>query len=171
MMKTNMKFFAAAAVMTLAMGAQGAWAATTASASATATVIAPIAIDKTTNLVFGKFSADDAGTVVIANGGGRTKTGGVVLATGITASAASYSISGEGTQTFSITLPSTATLTHTDTTTTMTAGSFTASLPTDGTAALVDGAATLNVGATLTVDAAQKAGAYTGSFDVIVAYN
>lgn len=148
----------------------------TATAGIEATVLTPIAITKTGDLNFGSFAADadQAGTVVIATGGGRSFTGGASsVTTGLgTVTAASFDVTGEGTATFSITLPSSAvTLTHTDNATTMSVGTF-ESDP-SGTGALVAGAKTVNVGATLTVAAGQAAGVYANAsgLPVTVAYN
>lgn len=148
----------------------------TATAGINATVLTPIAITKTADLNFGSFAADanEAGTVVIAAAGTRTFTGGAsAVSTGTgTVAAASFNVTGEGAATFSITLPSSAvTLTHTDTITTMSAGTF-VSNP-SGTGALVAGAKTVTVGATLTVAAAQLSGVYANAsgLPVTVAYN
>lgn len=148
----------------------------TATAAINATVLTPIAISKTADLNFGSFAADTetAGTVVIAAAGTRTFTGGAsAVSTGTgTVAAASFNVTGEGTASFSVTLPSSAvTLTHTNTTTTMSVGTF-VSNP-SGTGALVAGAKTVTVGATLTVAAAQLAGVYANAsgLPVTVAYN
>lgn len=149
----------------------------TATASIGATVVQPIAITKTADLNFGNFAADDAtsGTVVISTAGARSFTGG---ATGVSAgtgtvSAASFTVTGEGTSTFSITLPSSAvTLTHaTDATKTMSVSTFTSNPSATG--ALTAGSATVTVGATLSVAAAQTTGVYSNStgLPVTVAYN
>ncbi|MGK2908594.1 MAG: DUF4402 domain-containing protein [Sphingobium sp.] len=148
----------------------------TATAEVNATVLTPIAISKTADLNFGSFAADssETGTVVIATGGTRTFTGGTsAVSTGVgTVSAASFSVTGEGAATFSITLPSSAvTLTHTNATDTMSVATF-VSDP-SGTGALVAGAKTVNVGATLSVAASQLAGTYANAtgLPVTVAYN
>ncbi len=105
--------------------------------------------------------------------GGTSTTGGVTLpATAGTVSAASFTVSGEGTYTYAITLPATDyTITHTIDASTMAVNTFT-STPT-GTGALTAGSQTLDVGATLNVDAGQSAGTYTNAtgFDVTVNYN
>lgn len=154
--------------------------ASAADASATAgiqaTVVTPIAISKSADLNFGKFAADadTTGTVVISTAGARSFTGGassVSSGTG-TVAAASFSVTGDTTSTFSITLPSTAvTLTHATTTDTMSVSTFVSDPASPG--ALSAGAATVKVGATLSVKAGQPAGTYANAsgLPVTVAYN
>jgi hypothetical protein len=143
-------------------------AQSTASASATATVVTPIAITKNTDMNFGNLS-------VLAPAGTRVSTSGVTLpATAGTVAAAAFTVTGSGTYTYAITLPSTAvTLTHSGGvgSGTMTATAFT-STP-SGTGALVAGTQNITVGATLNVGAAQAAGVYQTltAFDVTVNYN
>jgi hypothetical protein len=147
----------------------------TATAGIEATVVAPIAITKSADLNFGSFAADNttAGTVVVATGGARTFTGGAsAVSNGAgTVTAASFDVTGEGASTFSITLPGTVTLTHTNTTDTMSVGTFASNPATTGT--LTTGAATVAVGATLTVAAGQASGVYANlsGLPVTVAYN
>jgi hypothetical protein len=149
------------------------FAQVTASATATATIITPIAISKTTDMNFGNVAVSPtvAGTVILAPAGTRTTSGGVTLpaVTG-TVAAAVFAVTGSGTSTYAITLPSTD-YTITSGGNTMIVNTFT-STP-SGTGALTAGAQTLNVGATLNVSAAQAAGTYTNAtgFDVIVNYN
>lgn len=148
----------------------------TGSAIATGTIVTPISIVKVDDMNFGNVavSAATAGTVVMTPEGGTSTTGGVTLpATAGTVSAASFTVSGEGTYTYAITLPTTDyTVTHTTIpASTMAVNAFT-STPT-GTGALTAGSQTLNVGATLNVDAGETAGTYTNAtgFDVTVNYN
>lgn len=148
----------------------------TATAGVEATILTPIAISKTADLNFGSFAADsnETGTVVIATGGGRTFTGGAsAVGTGAgTVAAASFDVTGEGTATFSIALPSSSvTLTRATGTETMSVGTFVSDPA--GTGTLSGGAATVNVGATLSVAAGQVAGTYSNAtgLPVTVAYN
>ena len=147
----------------------------TASATGTGEIVAPLAIAKTVDMVFGNVSAGaSGGTVVLAPDGSRTRTGTVQLAANTTGSptAASFNVTGEGVYTYSITLPSgDYTLTRSGESETMLVTTFT-STPSE-TGALTGGAQTLLVGATLNVSAAQVAGTYTNAtgFDVTIAYN
>lgn len=149
------------------------FAQATASATASATVITPIAIAKTVDMNFGNVAvqAGTGGTVVLTPAGVRTVTGGVTLpsVTG-TVTAASFTVTGSGTSTYSITLPGAAT-TLSSGINTMTCNTFT-STPTP-TGALTGGTQTLTVGATLNVAAAQAPGTYLSGtpFDVTVNYN
>ena len=149
-------------------------AQSTASASATATIVTPISITKNVDMNFGNIAVTSSGgTVILAAAGTRTKTGGITLpvVTG-TVTAAQFTVTGEGTYTYDITLPSSAvTLTKSGGGATMDATSFTHSA--GGSPALTAGSQVFNVGATLTVAAAQAAGAYTTgtAFNVAVNYN
>lgn len=145
--------------------------AATASANATATVVTPIGISKSADLLFGKFVANNGGTVVMATNGTRTATGGVVLFNqSSTSNAASFAVTGEGSYTYAITLPGDGTVNLSDGAShSMALNSF-VSNP-SGTGTLTSGAQTLLVGSTLTVSNAQAPGSYTGSFNVSVDYN
>ena len=146
-----------------------------ATATATATIITPIAITNALDMNFGNLTvqAETSGTVVIAPTGTRTKTAGVNLpSTTGTFTAASFTIGGEGIYTYTITIPSTDyTITDLTSAASMIVNTFT-STP-SGTGILADGAQTLNVGATLNVSAAQAPGVYTNTtgFEVTVNYN
>lgn len=169
-------WFSSGALVLMAAPSMAFAADATATAGVNATVLAPIAISKTADLNFGSFAADsnETGTVALATAGTRTFTGGAsAVSTGAgTVTAASFSVTGEGAATFSITLPSSAvTLTRATGTETMSVATF-VSDP-SGTGALVAGAKTVNVGATLSVGAAQVAGTYANAsgLPVTVAYN
>jgi hypothetical protein len=151
------------------------FAQATATATATATIIAPITIANAVDMNFGNLAiqAGTAGTVVIAPAGTRTRTAGVTLpSTTGTFTQASFTVGGEGVYTYTITLPSTNyTITDPVSTATMIVNTFT--ITPSGTGTLTAGAQTLNVGATLNVEAAQTPGVYTNAtgFDVTVNYN
>lgn len=171
-----------ALVLLAAAGPQFAQAADTASASATAEVLQPIAVVKGADLVFGNLVAGN-GDVTVATDGARTKTGGTVLPTGgSAATAARFDVSGTGNNGFSID--------YTGSDSVLTSGSDTMAIdwitevaatqtPTGKTDATTDatsgtltsGAAYIYVGGKLTVDANQPAGTYTGTVQVTLAYN
>ncbi|MFZ2950013.1 MAG: DUF4402 domain-containing protein [Desulfuromonadaceae bacterium] len=148
----------------------------TASVTTNATVIAPIAISQTTSLEFGTVVKGTAGTVVIATDGTRTDSV-AALTPGTqkgTVRAASFAVAGEGAMTYAITLPADNSVVLTtgdgaDDTKKMQLASF-VSNP-SGTGALTAGAQTLLVGATMTLDGTEIAGAYTATYAVTVAYN
>jgi spore coat protein U-like protein len=150
--------------------AQQAYAATD-TANGTATVMTPIAISKTADLRFGKFSALTGGTVVISTAGARSVTGAVVPSATDVGGEGSFSVTGDANATYAITLPGSATITHTvDNTKTMSIGTFISNPSGTGTLSGA-GTQTLSVGGTLTVGNAQTVGSYTGTFDVTVEYN
>ena len=146
-----------------------------ATATVTATIIAPIAIANALDINFGNVvvQAGTPGTVVIAPAGTRTRTAGVNLpSTTGTFTAASFTIEGANEYTYIITIPSTGyIITKATTLETMTVSTFTSSPSSTGT--LTGGSETLNIGATLNVAAEQVPGVYTNAtgFDVTVNYN
>jgi hypothetical protein len=170
-MKQIWKFFALAIVM-IAFSA-GSFAQVTANATATATIVTPIAIANAGNMNFGNVAVSAvAGTVILDPAGTRTTTAGVTLPiVPGTVAAAHFAVTGTPAYTYVITLPSTAT-TVTSGGNTMTVTGFT-SFP-SGTGTLdAAGAQTINVGATLNVGAGQPSGTYVSGtpFDVTVNYN
>lgn len=144
-------------------------------ASATGTVVTPIAIVAAGNLAFGSFAPGAGGTVTVSTSGVRTASG-PILMTGAAASAARFDISGEASSTYSITHSGSATLTSGANTMALTkfsdlsAANATAGNPLTGT---LDGtgAQSLYVGGTLAVGAAQASGVYTGTVIATVEYN
>jgi hypothetical protein len=111
--------------------------------------------------------------VILAAAGTRTATGGITLPaiTG-TVAAASFDVTGSDGYTYTITLPSTDyTITRASGTETMIINTFTSDP--SGTGTLTGGSETVNVGATLNVNAGQVGGTYTNAtgFDVTVNYN
>ena len=150
--------------------------AATASGTANATVVTPIAIAAALDLRFGSFSTTAAAQTVVINAqtGGRTLSGVLGVGTGQNAfGAGTFSVTGDSNLTYAITLPADGVVTITtgagDATRTMAVSSFT-SFP-SGTGALTAGAQTLAVGATITTVASQVSGAYAGQFNVSVDYN
>lgn len=163
----------------LVLGASGiamAQSSTESTATANATVIAPIAIVKSLSLEFGTIVKGTAGTVAIATDGARTDSG-VALTPGTqtgTVRAASFAVTGEGAMTYAISLPADdavvlVTAGVADATRQMPLSSF-VSNP-SGTGTLTAGAQTLLVGATMTLDGSEIAGAYAATYSVTVAYN
>ena len=165
-------FLICAVATTLFNNTSFAQQTSSATATASATIITPISISKTADMNFGNIavSASTGGTVILAPAGTRTTTGSVSLpATTGTVTAAAFTVTGQGSYTYAITLPTTATLT--DGTHNMTVSSFTSTPSSTGT--LSAGTQNLTVGGTLTVSAAQAVNVYTTSspFTVTVAYN
>ena len=132
----------------------------------TASIIAPIAITKSTDLAFGSVvSSGSADTVVVSPAGART-CGGTLTCTN-TVTAGAFNVTGGTGETYSITLPASATVTSAANTMTITAFTSTPS----GTGALTGGAETLRIGARLQVGAGQALGSYSGTYAVTVEYN
>jgi hypothetical protein len=156
-------------------------AANTDSATATATVLTPIAIAKNADLDFGNVVAGN-GNVTLNTSGGRTASGGTGLPSGGSPSAAHFTVTGTGNNTFSIdyTGSSSVLTSGSDTmnvawisevvaTASPTAYATTGANPTTGT--LSSGTAHIYVGGQLTVANPQPAGSYTGTVQLTVAYN
>jgi hypothetical protein len=152
-----------------------AFAQSSATASAAATILTPIAISNTVDMNFGNLaSSGTAGTCLLATDNSRSATGGVTLMAGGTITAASFTVTGIIGATYTITLPAGAT-TVSDGTNTMTIDTW-ASSP-SGTGTLTGGTSTLLVGATLNVGVNQPGGIYntsnaggSGEFTVTVNY-
>lgn len=160
-------------VVALSLGlVQGACAqAVSASANASATVVANLQIANTLGMDFGTLIVDPAvpGTVVMTPAGLRTSTGGVTLVTGAsTPAAATFRVTGQPNAQYVISLPAAA-VTIANGGNTMTVSDFTSSPSGTGT---LDGGGlqTFAVGATLNVGAAQAVGTYTGTFSVSASY-
>jgi len=156
--------------LTAALAASPALGATRA-ATATATTIRPLSLVKTSDLEFGTIvPSATAGTVTVdATTNARTKTGGVVLATGATPGAAGFTAAGLVNILALITLPTNITLTRGGGTETMLVDNITTN---GGTTRLFPGSATIDVtvGGRLNVGANQVAGSYSGTFNVTVIY-
>lgn len=142
-----------------------------ATATATATIITPISIEKKVDLNFGNIVANSTGgTVAIATD--NTPTYNKVSAPSIpgTRTAASFEVKGFAGVTYAIQLPTTITLTRDGGKETMTVNNF-VSNP-NGTGLLsASGSQTVNVGATLNVGANQLAGTYKNTTDLKVTVN
>lgn len=158
-------------LISMGMHAQGNPSATV-TATASANIIQPIEIAKISDLAFGNIVSGSAdGTVIIAVDGSRTATGGVALIdAGSVSTAAIFDITGFADASFSIEVPASIIIETAGGANQMTVNNFVSNLGLD---AILDenGEAKLQVGATLNVSAQQPAGMYSGTFDVIVAYN
>jgi hypothetical protein len=170
-MRALSKFVPLVIAMLLATGS--AFAQVTASATASATILEPIAISKTVDMNFGNLAVNaSAGTIVLTPESARTATGGVTfLPTNAgTITAASFTVTGLADATYSITLPAAATVIS-NSGNDMTVDNWTSTPTPTGT--LTGGQQTLNVGATLNVPGSSPSGVYTSAtpFNVTVNYN
>jgi hypothetical protein len=166
-----MKKFLAFSIVLFAFAAGAFAQSSSATATATAVIVSPITITRTADMSFGNIVADsDGGTVVLVPAGTRTLTGLTSPSIPGTVTAASFNIAGLANATYAITLPATHDISNGAQTMTVNAFSSNPS----GTGTLdATGAQTLNVGATLNVNANQASGTYTNAagFTVTVNYN
>ncbi|WLI90873.1 DUF4402 domain-containing protein [Massilia sp. R2A-15] len=156
----------------------GASAANNATASATATVVTPIAVTKATDLVFGSFyPGATTGTVDVNTNGTRTVSGGVAVASGgATPSAAKFDVTGQASAAYTITYATGVTLTGPGAPmaltqiSDLTGAGGAATLNTAGTLT-AGGTQSIYIGGSLAVGANQTAGAYSGTISATVVYN
>ncbi len=176
--RKNFRRTALASVVALgAFGASNSFAAD-ATATATGTVIEPIAITKVVDLNFGQFAPGSAGgTVTVATNGDRTASGPILSSTGASAAAAQFDVTGAADATYSIAWSGDTELTD-GATNTMTLGRISELTPSASTTVgdvtsgtLASGAQSIYLGGELTVATAQAAGTYTGNVTVTVEYN
>jgi hypothetical protein len=153
----------------------GAVAQKTATASSSATIVAPIGIAQSVDMNFGNVATNSTGgTVVLTTGGSTSITGGLTLPANTgTITAAAFEVTGEANYTYTIELTIGAIILQDDagTQNQMTVDNF-VSNP-DATGALTSGVQTINMGATLNVADGQAAGVYrnSGGLTVTVNYN
>lgn len=139
----------------------------TATGSATATVVSPIVLTHTTGaaLGFGKFTTGTGGTVVVTSANVASVTGDVGFVPGSTTSADAFSLIGDASRSFSIsTTGGSVSQGASSMTFTTTPSAATGTTSATGTA-------NFTVGGTLTVVSTATAGAYTGTYNATVTYN
>jgi hypothetical protein len=167
--KTNMKKIVFAAfVAAVAVPATAAPGDTdTATGSATATIVAPIAIDHVVGaaLAFGTITAGNGGTVTVALDGTVTDNGDdAVVLPGATTSADAFTLTGSGSRSIIVTVGD-GVLTGPGTDMPFVT---TDNAPTSLSAA---GTGSFSVGGTLTVGNTQTPGDYTGTYTATATYN
>jgi len=144
----------------------------TATASASACIVAPLGISKAVDLDFGNVGAGAANGIVKLNpDGSREQTGGASLpSVSGTVTAASFTVTGEPDCAYYIMLPGALTLSNGAEN--MTVDSFSSNPVSTGTIGPA-GSQTLTVGASLNVDAMQPLGDYISlnEFPVTINYN
>jgi len=133
-----------------------------------ATLITPITITNESDLNFGTLAAsseDGTAIVAAASSAGLTTTGGAQVIDDASASAASFTVTGEGNNTFAIDFPASITLEGTT-------SDLTVTLSGSSTGTLASGTTVIYIGGELEVDANSAGGSYVSdAFDVTVAYN
>lgn len=146
--------------------------------TAGAVIITPVVLSQVTPLHFGVMAvlAGESGTCVLSSTGVRTATGGVNLSAQTpVATNAEYNVTGAASATYALTLPAAITVSEPGGSSMIIdnllarfngveADAVTSVLTAGGTDSF-------KVGGTLIVSAGQTAAAYSGTFDVTVAYN
>lgn len=177
-MKSNFKQASLRAALAVALAAAAVSSyAVEGVAGATATVIAPIAINNAVDLNFGKFAPGTGGSITVSTDGTPSSTG-IVRSTTVAPTAARFDVTGDANATYAITYTGTSTTLSDGGTNSMAlaifsdldAGGVTSGSASSGTLSGT-GAQSIYVGGTLTVGATQAAGTYTGSVKVQVEYN
>ena len=167
-----MKKISVLAVLVLAASvffAGSAFAQSSATANATASIVNGLAITKTADLRFGNIiPSGSIGTVSVSTASARAGSGGATPTSGKAYGAASFDVNGTGSLTYAITLPGSISISD-GATHTMTVDTFVSSP--DGAGTLNAGYQEIKVGGTIHVGINQVVGDYTGTFDVSVAYN
>jgi hypothetical protein len=174
------RFTALASVFALgALSASNSFAAKAAASNSSATVIVPIEISKSADLVFGKFAPGGGGVVTVATDGARTTTGPILSISGSTPTAAKFDVAGDNSSTYGITWSGAIELADSASTpntmalskiSDLTAAGATAGEVSSGTLS-GSGAQSIYLGGELTVGVAQPDGTYTGDVTATVEYN
>jgi hypothetical protein len=143
--------------------------ATNSVATAAANIVTPIAITNSASIIFGNVVASAAGGTVILGTDASLTPSGVTLLSGITATAAEFTVTGDANFTYYVTLPGNSDVVLAKSgAPSMTLTDFTE----NSTGALTGGTENFKVGAKLHVGANQIAGSYISTgFDVTVTYN
>jgi hypothetical protein len=139
----------------------------TATGSATATVVSPIVLTHTTGaaLGFGRFTTGTGGSITVSAAGVGSVGGDAAFVPGSTNSADAFTVAGDASRSFSIaTTSGTVAAGGTSIPFTTTASAASATLTAGGTSSFT-------VGGTLTVAGTEAAGAYTGTYSATVTYN
>lgn len=179
-MAKNLRIGAAGVAMFAALGMSSAAHADTATADATAEVLDALVLTNTTALDFGTMVVSGAGAVTIAADGTLTCTDPDIVCSGTTG-VAGFSVDGTANKDVTITLPAAAVELRHPSYTAATAAQHAIELDTftssengaGGPEVTLDGTgnATFDVGGTITLDGAEAAGVFDGTFDVSVEYS
>ena len=146
-------------------------------ATAGATVIAPLAINRSANLSFGSFAPGTGGSVTVSTSGARVVDNAILSSVDSAPTAAQFEVSGDPAATFDITIVASTTLDDGagHSMALVTCSDLMGANTTSGNVASgmlsAGGTQSLFVGGTLSVAAAQVPGLYSGSIAVTVEYN
>jgi len=143
--------------------------ATNSTATAATNIVTPISISNIGNMNFGNVVASAAGGTVVMGTDVSLTPSGVTLLSGVTPTAAEFTVTGDPNFTYYVTLPGNSDVTlEKSGATSMALTDFTE----NSTGTLTGGTENFKVGAKLHVGANQAAGAYVSAgFDVTVTYN
>lgn len=161
-------------VLALAVAAPPVWAqnSTSADVNASATVVRTLAVTSTTELSFGTFAAGStSGTVTMSAIGNRSFSGGVTLVAANPGSQATVNLGGTPGTAYSVSLPSSVQLNAATGSATMSLATFTTTIVGPQATLNTSGTGSFGIGGTLTVNANQPIGTYSGSFTVTLNYN
>src|SRR5437868_4952963 len=161
-MKTTKNKLIATAVLlvSLSTSAFAQNTATNSDATATANIVAPIAITNSASINFGNVVATAAGGTVVLGTNGSVTPSGVATLSGITPTAAEFTVTGDQNFTYSVTLPGNSDVSLSQQgATSMALTNFTS----NATGTFTAGSETFQVGATLHVGANQAPGVYVSS--------
>lgn len=150
-----------------------AQASATATASGSTTIIRPVTISKTADLQFGRIvkPATGAGTVTMTDAADAVSAGSGAVALTSTTSRAKYTINGEGAMGVSLTIPASFEMSNGTDDIEVTLDPDLGATTTLSGSAGAAGTKALNVGGSFSVPNDISTGAFTGTFDVTVAYN
>jgi hypothetical protein len=146
-----------------------------ASTNGSTTIVRPVTISKSADLSFGRIVRPSSSTSTVAltdSSDTVTASGNGLVLSGIATSRAKYTINGEGGQVVSITIPEDFTMEHTNETDTLLVtldADLTATETLDSTLGNA-GSLALNIGGSFPLTTTTATGAYTGTFNVSVAY-
>ena len=164
--------FIAVALFAVLSGSMFAQSNASASATASARIVAGIAISKTNDLGFGQIvHGSTAGTVTLnPTTDLRTANGGVTLGQNGGAHAAVFAVTGEPNYNYNLSLPSLVYLMLNGNGSLLLLDNFTSTLTSNSGTLDNSGIQSFSVGATANIAALQYTGVYTGSFTAIVTY-
>lgn len=174
MKKSTLIALSVVAVAALLVPAGSAMAqSASAAGSATATIVRPLTLAASDTLRFGNIAVGTTGgTVTITPANVLSFSGDSTPISGLPTGPASFNVTGASSLGFSISLPSTSTtITNGTAAQDMTVSPLTLSAASGTLSSAALGLASFTVGGTLTVAGSQAAGNYTGTFNVMVAYN